>query len=120
METINPATGKRLKTFDMWNESQVESALAVAAAANPGWQATPFVERLPYFVTRLRIALIDVPNGFAWLLAAETGLCLAMLLAPTISLGLGFPLVAAVQARQPERLAAQVGTTYAWNTAGWT
>lgn len=49
METINPATGKRLKTFDIWNESQVESALARAAAANTGWQAAPFVERAQLF-----------------------------------------------------------------------
>lgn len=49
METINPATGERLKTFDTWNEAQVDSALAVAAAANPAWQATPFVERARLF-----------------------------------------------------------------------
>ena len=45
METINPATGERLKTFDVWNDRQVEAALARAAKAGPDWQATPFVER---------------------------------------------------------------------------
>lgn len=49
METINPATGERLKTFDTWNERQVEVALARAAAANPGWQAAPFAERARLF-----------------------------------------------------------------------
>jgi succinate-semialdehyde dehydrogenase/glutarate-semialdehyde dehydrogenase len=49
METINPVTGKRLKTFDMWNESRVESTLAIAAATSPGWRATPFVERARLF-----------------------------------------------------------------------
>ncbi len=45
METINPATGERLKTFDVWNDRQVEAALARAATAGPDWQATPFAER---------------------------------------------------------------------------
>lgn len=45
METINPATGERLKTFGAWNEQQVEAALAGAAAAAPSWQATPWAER---------------------------------------------------------------------------
>ena len=49
METINPTTGERLKTFDTWNEARVESALAGTAAANPVWQATPYVERARLF-----------------------------------------------------------------------
>ena len=49
METINPTTGERLKTFDAWNDQRVETALAAAAAANPGWQATPFAERARLF-----------------------------------------------------------------------
>ena len=49
METINPTTGERLKTFDAWNDRQVEAALAGAAAVNPVWQATPFAERARLF-----------------------------------------------------------------------
>ncbi len=49
METINPATGERLKTFDAWSEQQVEATLASAATANTGWQATPFSERARLF-----------------------------------------------------------------------
>ena len=45
METVNPATGERVKTFDGWNEQQIETTLAEAAAAVPGWQATTFAER---------------------------------------------------------------------------
>ena len=45
LETINPTTGERLKTFDQWNDQQVESAVAEAAAANTAWQATTFAER---------------------------------------------------------------------------
>ena len=35
METINPATGERLKTFDAWNDQQLGAALARAATAGP-------------------------------------------------------------------------------------
>ncbi len=45
METINPTTGERIKTFELWNDRQTETALAEAAAANVTWQATPFAER---------------------------------------------------------------------------
>ncbi len=45
MESINPATGERLKTFSPWSTAQLEQALALAARATPGWQATPFSER---------------------------------------------------------------------------
>lgn len=45
METINPTTGERIKTFELWNDRQTEAALAEAAAANATWQATPFAER---------------------------------------------------------------------------
>ncbi|HYA39204.1 MAG TPA: NAD-dependent succinate-semialdehyde dehydrogenase [Candidatus Methylomirabilis sp.] len=49
METINPATGERLKSFDLWNEGQIEAALTETAAARAAWQATPFVERARLF-----------------------------------------------------------------------
>ena len=49
METINPTTGERLKTFDTWNDVQVEAALANVTAANPAWQAMPFAERARLF-----------------------------------------------------------------------
>jgi len=45
MESINPATGERLKTFAPWNTAQLDQALALAARATPGWQATAFSER---------------------------------------------------------------------------
>ncbi len=45
MESINPATGERLKTFSPWSTAQLDQALALAARATPGWQATPFTER---------------------------------------------------------------------------
>jgi succinate-semialdehyde dehydrogenase / glutarate-semialdehyde dehydrogenase len=45
MESINPATGERLKTVPTWNESALDGALATVVAATPSWQATSFPER---------------------------------------------------------------------------
>ncbi|BAV32483.1 succinate-semialdehyde dehydrogenase [Sulfuricaulis limicola] len=72
METINPATGERLKTFDTWNDAQVEIALTAAAASNPGWQATPFAERARLF----RHAAAELRNNtahYAGIITLEMG-----------------------------------------------
>lgn len=45
MDSVNPATGERLASFDYWSEARLETALWEAAAAVPGWQATAFAER---------------------------------------------------------------------------
>lgn len=45
MESINPATGERIKRFDTWDASALERALSEVAAATPAWQATSFAER---------------------------------------------------------------------------
>ena len=49
METINPTSGERLKTFEQWNDRQIEAALAEAAAANAAWQKASFAERAGFF-----------------------------------------------------------------------
>jgi succinate-semialdehyde dehydrogenase/glutarate-semialdehyde dehydrogenase len=49
LETINPTTGERLKTFDQWNDRQVEAVLAEVSATNVIWQATSFAERAQSF-----------------------------------------------------------------------
>ena len=72
METINPTTGERLKSFDAWSEQQVEAALASAAAANPGWQATSFAERARLF----RSAATELRNNsahYAGIITLEMG-----------------------------------------------
>jgi spermidine synthase len=79
---------------------------------------TPLVSRLPYLIGLLQIALQDSPYGFEVHQAGKALLCLATLLLPAACLGMGFPLVAQVQARRPEHVGTQVGATYAWNTAG--
>ena len=45
MESLNPATGERLKTFAYWDTRTLDSALADVATATPAWQATTFAER---------------------------------------------------------------------------
>jgi spermidine synthase len=80
--------------------------------------ATPLIERLPYLIALLRIALHDSPTGFFWFQFGKAALCLAVLLVPTTCLGLGFPLVAQIQVRRADRLAGSIGSTYAWNTVG--
>jgi succinate-semialdehyde dehydrogenase/glutarate-semialdehyde dehydrogenase len=72
METINPATGERLKTFDAWNDQQLETALARAATASPAWQATPFAERARMF----RHAAAELRNNtapYAGIITLEMG-----------------------------------------------
>jgi len=78
---------------------------------------TPALGRLAYAVGRLRVATL-ADGDFPLFLAGQAALCLAVLLVPTTCLGLGFPLVARVQARQPEDLGWRIGSTYAWNTIG--
>lgn len=80
--------------------------------------ATPLMERMGYFVALLRIAAIEAGPSFALYQAGLAALCLAVLLLPTMCVGASFPLVAAVQARQPGRIGSLVGTTYACNTLG--
>jgi succinate-semialdehyde dehydrogenase/glutarate-semialdehyde dehydrogenase len=49
MESINPATGERLKTFAPLGESAIEAALAEAGRAATVWRNTPFGERARLF-----------------------------------------------------------------------
>jgi spermidine synthase len=91
------------------------SQLAVVAAFAA---ATPLLARLPYFVARLRIALEGVPAGFELLQVAAAGLCLMVLLIPTLCLGFPFPLVAQARADRAGEIGGRVGNTYAFGTVG--
>ncbi len=44
-ESINPADGRRLGSFDAWDETRVEAALAAAAHAAPLWAGTALERR---------------------------------------------------------------------------
>jgi len=72
MESLNPATGKRLKTIDGWDSAKTESALQEVAAATPGWQRTSYAERAELFraaASRLRAQ----SDPYAKLISAEMG-----------------------------------------------
>jgi succinate-semialdehyde dehydrogenase/glutarate-semialdehyde dehydrogenase len=72
METVNPATGERLKTFAPWNEKELAAALAQTAAATAAWQAATFAERgrlLHHAAAELRTNL----EHYARLITLEMG-----------------------------------------------
>ncbi len=79
---------------------------------------TPFVERLSYYSGSLRVATHDSSFGFETYLVGQGAIVLAILLVPTACIGIGFPLVAHVQARSANSIGGTVGSTYAWNTIG--
>ncbi len=79
---------------------------------------TPLIERMPYYISLMRVALVDDALGFEVYQLAKAALCLGVLLVPTICIGISFPLVTHVQARSLKSIGGTVGSTYAWNTAG--
>jgi succinate-semialdehyde dehydrogenase/glutarate-semialdehyde dehydrogenase len=72
METVNPATGERVKTFDLWDEAQIEATLTEAAAAVPAWQATTFAERAA-LLRRAAAELRTNIDTYAHLITLEMG-----------------------------------------------
>ncbi|MBI3545725.1 MAG: NAD-dependent succinate-semialdehyde dehydrogenase [Gammaproteobacteria bacterium] len=72
IETINPTTGERLKSFDPWNEQQIETALAAAAAATHAWQASSFAERAQLFKNAAAELRRDI-GRYAGLITLEMG-----------------------------------------------
>jgi len=72
METINPATGERLKTFDNWNEAEIDAALDRAAKSNSLWQATNFDERAKLF-HRTAKHLRTHSEAYAHIITSEMG-----------------------------------------------
>ena len=46
IQTINPATGERIRTFESLKPSEIEGRLARAATARHTWARTPLAERV--------------------------------------------------------------------------
>lgn len=110
---LGSAIASRLRApRPLWLLALAQLAVVVTLLAT-----TPAIARLAYAVGRLRVATL-ADGDFTLYVAGQAALCLAVLLLPTTCLGLGFPLVARVQARQPEDLGWRIGSTYAWNTIG--
>jgi len=45
IESVNPATGERLRRFDAMSDAEVGDAVAACAGAQRAWAAEPFEER---------------------------------------------------------------------------
>ncbi|NOZ11372.1 MAG: NAD-dependent succinate-semialdehyde dehydrogenase [Gammaproteobacteria bacterium] len=45
LETLSPATGKSVKIFPTWGQTELEAALSQVAAATLNWQATCYTDR---------------------------------------------------------------------------
>ena len=71
-QSINPATGALVDTFASWDAAQCEAALAQAAAAAPGWAATPLAERCR-LLRKLAELLREQQESLAQLLTLEMG-----------------------------------------------
>jgi spermidine synthase len=74
----------------------------------------PLFERLPDLVIRA----LSVSLSPAFVLLVEVTLAVAAMLAPTLLIGAGFPCAVQVAARNPGRVAGDVGRLYAINTLG--
>ncbi|KPK73993.1 MAG: succinate-semialdehyde dehydrogenase [Acidithiobacillales bacterium SM23_46] len=72
LESLNPATGERIKTVDLWNAAQLDGVLREVAAASPAWQRTPFAKRARLFLAAAARLRTDAER-FARLITAEMG-----------------------------------------------
>ena len=72
IESVNPATGERLRTFDALAPSAVEAKLAAAARAFPAWSRRPVAERTAV-LERAADILEAEAQAFAGTMTAEMG-----------------------------------------------
>ena len=70
--TINPATGELLQSFEPFDDAEVESRLALAAACATRWATTTFAERSRLLVTVAELLESEVPD-IAHLVTTEMG-----------------------------------------------
>jgi spermidine synthase len=97
----------------LWLFGASQAAVVLVLAA-----LLPAIERLPYWIGLLRVDLIASSSGYGMFQLAKAALVVMVLLLPTMLIGMGFPLVAQIQARSMNAVGRSVGTTYAWNTVG--
>ena len=72
METLNPATDELVKSFDVWGESELETALQQVADASPAWRDTSFEERAT-LMRKAASKLRDRLEHYASLITLEMG-----------------------------------------------
>ncbi|MDH5632530.1 MAG: NAD-dependent succinate-semialdehyde dehydrogenase [Gammaproteobacteria bacterium] len=72
MQTLNPATGEIIKTFDSWGESEIHSVLTAVAAATPAWAKSPYAERAKHLLSAATI-LRKNRDAYAAIITEEMG-----------------------------------------------
>lgn len=72
METLNPATGEKIKTFETWKDSELQQALRDVSDAFPSWRDTSFEQRAKLMV-KAAIELRDNVDFYAGLITLEMG-----------------------------------------------
>ena len=72
METLNPATGKPVQTFETWGDDELEAALQQVAGASPGWRETAFADRAALMRGAASV-LRDKSDHYAGLITLEMG-----------------------------------------------
>jgi succinate-semialdehyde dehydrogenase/glutarate-semialdehyde dehydrogenase len=72
IETVNPATGERLRTFPALTAKDVEDRLAIAARVAPIWRDTPIVQRTA-MIRRAAELLDERQREYGRLMTLEMG-----------------------------------------------
>lgn len=72
METLNPATGEKIKTFETWEEPELQQVLQDVAEASPRWRTTSFDQRATLMI-KAAAELRDNINHYANLITLEMG-----------------------------------------------
>jgi predicted membrane-bound spermidine synthase len=78
----------------------------------------PYYERLPYAVGRLSSVFQRTSTAYPLYQAALFGLCLLVMLGPTIAMGGTLPVASRIATRSAAALGGHIGLTYAANTLG--
>lgn len=72
METLNPVTGEKIKTFDTWGEPELQQALQDVSNASRPWRATTFEHRAS-LMTNAATELRGNIDHYAGLITLEMG-----------------------------------------------
>ncbi|WP_455207773.1 NAD-dependent succinate-semialdehyde dehydrogenase [Kaarinaea lacus] len=71
-QSINPASGEVLASFDTWDDSTLQRTLALVGAANEMWSSTPLAERCDLMRRAAQQIRQDKP-GLAAIISQEMG-----------------------------------------------
>jgi malonate-semialdehyde dehydrogenase (acetylating)/methylmalonate-semialdehyde dehydrogenase len=71
-EVLNPATAEKLAAVPLSTAAEVATAVAAAAAAQPGWQRLPVTDRIQYLF-KLKMLLEDQFEAIARIITQECG-----------------------------------------------